>query len=108
MHINRKSPVSTISARLTEALEQSHMTAADLAMATEISTAAISHYQSGRYVPKRDRLVALASPLHVSPTWLLGYDAPSQTIDEPATDAPSQSQSASSSACTIDDIKCDS
>lgn len=77
---NQDTSVSSIpekastSSRLAEALQMRNMKAIDLAKETGLSRGAISQYLSGKIVPKRDNLILLAKALHVSESWLRGYD----------------------------------
>jgi transcriptional regulator with XRE-family HTH domain len=69
-----KEPVSNVSERLKQALELRHMTAAELSRLTNITTASLSHYINGRYIPKQDKIYQLSEALRVSPSWLMGLD----------------------------------
>jgi transcriptional regulator with XRE-family HTH domain len=62
--------------RLKEALIKREMKASTLAYKTGISEASLSHYLSGHYSPKGDKLNLIANALRVSPAWLGGYDVP--------------------------------
>ena len=65
---------ASTSSRLAEALQMRNMKAIDLAIDTGLSRGAISQYLSGKITPKRDNLILLAKALHVSESWLMGYD----------------------------------
>jgi len=65
---------STFAKRLQEAMEIKDVTAADISRGTDISTAAISRYLRGAYVPKHEKMLALANFLGVNRQWLMGYD----------------------------------
>ena len=60
--------------RLSTALKLKNMSQAELAEKTGINFSTISSYVSGRFEPKRTPLMKLAEALHVSPTWLAGFD----------------------------------
>ena len=62
--------------RLTVALRLRGMSQAELSEKTGINFSSISSYASGRFEPKRTPLMKMAEALHVSPTWLAGFDVP--------------------------------
>lgn len=66
--------VSTFSERLKIAIDDSGITAADLSRKLGMSKQSISAYLTGVRKPKRLVIGAIAKELHVSPTWLIGYD----------------------------------
>ncbi len=66
--------------RLEQAFAASGLTQAELARASGIDRGSISLYLSGRYCPKADKLMRLASALSVSPEWLSGVEStPTET-----------------------------
>jgi transcriptional regulator with XRE-family HTH domain len=67
-------PIATFAERLRQTMDIKNITAAEISRGSSISTAAISRYLKGDYVPKQDNTFALAQFLHVSPAWLMGYD----------------------------------
>ena len=67
-------PIESLSDRLREAMYIRDVSAAEISRNTNISTAAISRYLHGDYVPKQDNTYALATYLRVNPAWLMGYD----------------------------------
>jgi transcriptional regulator with XRE-family HTH domain len=69
-------PIESLSDRLREAMYIRDVSAAEISRNTNISTAAISRYLHGDYVPKQDNTYALATYLRVNPAWLMGYDVP--------------------------------
>lgn len=71
-------PISNVAERLKEAMGLRNVTAADLSRTTNITTASLSHYLNGRYVPKQDKLYLLSKQLRVSPAWLMGFDVPKE------------------------------
>lgn len=77
-------PVSNIAERLKEALKLRHMKASELSRLTNITTASLSHYIAGRYIPKQDKLYLLSKALRVSPAWLQGFNVSidGQALDE--------------------------
>lgn len=60
--------------RFIEALDRSGKTQQELADATGISKAMITHYKNGFRNPKRDKVELIAKFLGVPATWLLGLD----------------------------------
>lgn len=60
--------------RLKTALDESGMTAADLARKSGINKGTISKYLHGGFIPKQSTIGTLATALNVSPAWLLGFD----------------------------------
>lgn len=59
----------------------------DLVERTGIAKGSISHYLTGRYEPKADRLVAICKALNISEDWLLGktdkMEAPQKGVQIP-------------------------
>ena len=55
-------------------MAQRNITQSDLAKLTKISASSISDYLTGKYIPKQDKLAAIAEVLGVSPAWLMGYN----------------------------------
>ncbi len=62
--------------RLMEAMKDKGYKQADLAGLTNIDKGAISHYLSGSYAPKADKIYTFAKVLGVSSGWLMGLDVP--------------------------------
>lgn len=62
--------------RLLEALHMNNMNAAELAELTGIQKSSISRYLSGENIPRSSAINKMAEALGVTPSWLLGYDAP--------------------------------
>lgn len=60
--------------RFKEGLMLRHMTNTELSEISGIPKSSISHYASGRCVPKREAVLALAKALNVNFMWLLGHD----------------------------------
>lgn len=77
---NHQSTQNLFPERLREAMRRQHMTASRLSDATGVDRGSISHYLSGRYYPKSERLSILAGALRVSEIWLRGYSV--TTMDE--------------------------
>lgn len=67
--------------RLTKALKDKGITAAELSKRTGLAKSTISRYLKGNSVPKQDQAIAMSKVLNVSPAWLMGYDVPSEAID---------------------------
>ena len=72
----------TFSNRLQKALDMNNMKPSILAEKTGIDKSLISNYLSGNYKAKQDKLSLLAEALHVSETWLMGYDVPVEDNNE--------------------------
>ena len=66
----------SFSNRLFQILQIRDIKPADLAKLTGLSRGTISSYLSGRWEAKQNNLYAIATALHVSPSWLMGYDVP--------------------------------
>lgn len=69
-------PITSISARLGEALRLSGKKQADLVRDTGLDRGAISSYLSGKYEPKQKAIYKMARALNVNEAWLMGYDVP--------------------------------
>lgn len=68
--------------RLNEALRLRDMTPRQLADKSGLYFTTIYRYLNGDRIPKTDSIEKMAAVLRVSPSWLLGYDAPID-ISEP-------------------------
>lgn len=68
--------VSTLGARLTQAMSWRGMNGDDLARASGVHKSLISRYRNNSKEPRDDRLDAMAKALSVNPQWLRGYDVP--------------------------------
>lgn len=68
--------VEPCSVRLQKALSIRNMKQSELSEKTKIPKSAISHYLSGSFEPKQDRLFVIAQALNVDPVWLMGFDVP--------------------------------
>lgn len=66
--------IDTTSNRLKIAMKECGKKQIDLANETGIDKGSISHYVSGKYMPKQDTIYKLAKALDVSEMWLWGYD----------------------------------
>ena len=66
--------VDTTSNRLKIAMKEIGKKQIDLVNETGIDKGSISHYVSGKYIPKQDTIYKLAKALDVSEMWLWGYD----------------------------------
>lgn len=60
--------------RLKKALEVRQLMPAELAKKSGIDKGSISRYLKGDYLPKQNKIGAMAEVLNVSPSWLMGYD----------------------------------
>lgn len=65
--------MNTFAERLKYAMEQAHMSQAELSLQAGASKAAISQYLSGKNTPGMDRIKALADATGVSFDYLMGY-----------------------------------
>lgn len=75
--------ISTFTQRLNEVMLDKGFTQADLVHLTGIERSRMSHYCSGRNNPKPEPLEAIAKALGVNPVWLMGYDVPKTTTNNP-------------------------
>lgn len=62
--------------RLKEAMTRLNVSQSALVQQTNIPKSAMSQYLSGAFVPKHERMSALAQALNVQEAWLIGYDVP--------------------------------
>ena len=60
--------------RLSQAMKEHNMSAAELAKASNQDKASISRYLSGKTIPRQKAIKQMAEALSVDPVWLLGYD----------------------------------
>lgn len=67
-------PIESLSTRLKKAIAARNMTRSELEKLSGLSSSMISDYYNGKATPRQNSLIALASALRVSPSWLLGYD----------------------------------
>ena len=72
--------VDTFANRLNKAISLRNIKPIELAEKTGIDKSKISSYMSGRYKAKQDGVYLLAQALNVSEVWLMGYDAPMESI----------------------------
>lgn len=77
--------IETCGKRIEKALSIRDMKQADLCKMANVPKSSLSLYLKGAYEPKQDRLYAMASALHVSAYWLMGYDVPIEGENFPAT-----------------------
>lgn len=66
--------------RIKEALDLRGMMPIDLSRASGINKGSISKYLRGDVIPKQSAIGAMSEALHVSPSWLMGYDVPMEEI----------------------------
>lgn len=67
---------STFPERLRTILDETGIRQTDLCEKAGIGKSAMSQYLHGAFVPKQQKLSAIAEALNVSEGWLLGYDVP--------------------------------
>ena len=75
--------MATFAERFKEALNMRGKTQSDVCQLTGIGKSAISQYIKGSFVPKQQRVYAIAKALNVSESWLMGYDVPPEREDKP-------------------------
>lgn len=68
--------VSSVSKRLSEALEYFDISQAELVKRTGLNKGAISSYINARYEPKQNAIYAISKALNINESWLMGYDMP--------------------------------
>ncbi|MBC5647537.1 XRE family transcriptional regulator [Christensenella tenuis] len=73
--------MKTFAKRLNKALERANITPAELSRITNIPEGTISHYRSGKYMPKQFRLSIMAKALHTTQAYLLGWEDEDGTAD---------------------------
>ena len=69
------------SIRFKQCLKEKNIKQAELARSTKITPSSISDWSKGKYVPKRDKLLAIAEYLSVNPDWLVG-DCDNMFVEE--------------------------
>lgn len=74
--------VDSFSHRLNILMKEKNIKSIDLSNKTGIDKSSISHYLSGNYEPKNEKVILLANALNVSELWLLGHDVPKEKKDE--------------------------
>ena len=72
---------TTFSIRFKQCLKEKNIKQAELARSTKITPSSISDWSKGKYVPKRDKLLAIAEYLSVNPDWLVG-DCDNMFVEE--------------------------
>ena len=70
--------MSDFSIRLKEQMDKAGLRAIDISNATGINRATISQYLSGKYVPKQDKLLKIASVLNIKPSEVLSLTGSSK------------------------------
>jgi len=68
--------INSFAYRLTQALGDAGLKAADLCRECSISKSTMSQYLSGKYEAKHDRIVQMANVLGCRADWLAGHDVP--------------------------------
>lgn len=87
-------PIEKCASRIRKALSIRDMRQYELCEKTKIPKSAMSQYVSGAFEPKQDRVFLIARALDVDPVWLMGYDVPMETKEEPVikVESPSEPQ----------------
>ena len=78
--------VATCADRLKEVLYVKNMRPADLCRLAQISRSYLSHFLSGDFEPKQDKMHVIAKVLNISEAWLYGYDVPMERDENIPTD----------------------
>ncbi len=65
-----------LSKRLAQIMEELDLNQTELGKLANITPSSISDYLNERYMPKQDKIDAIARACNVSPSWLMGYDVP--------------------------------
>lgn len=74
------------SRRIREAMNEKHITAAELSRQSGVGKASLSQYINGSHCPHNDSAYKLSQILNVDPIWLMGFDVPKHQIKEKAPD----------------------
>lgn len=74
--------MDTFKNRLLYAMELKGLKQVDLIKLTKIPKATISGYMNGEFEPKQKNLHILSKTLNVNPSWLMGYDLPTEPEKE--------------------------
>ncbi|MBQ3611546.1 MAG: helix-turn-helix domain-containing protein [Firmicutes bacterium] len=72
---------STFAERLKTVLEEQNIKQVELCEKANIGKSAMSQYLHGAFIPKQQKLTAIAEVLGVSEKWLMGYDVSRNTLD---------------------------
>lgn len=67
--------------RLRRVMDEQDIRQVELCMRTGIGKSAMSQYLSGAFLPKQEKIRAIAKVLNVSEAWLMGYDVPRKRIE---------------------------
>lgn len=73
----------TFAQRMTYAMATKGINLTELSRLSGIPIPSLSHYSTGRYEPKPDRLMLMAKALHVSEKWLMGMSVPMEPEASP-------------------------
>ena len=73
--------VATCAQRIQSGLVMKNWKQADLCASTGIPKSAMSQYCSGAFLPKQNRIAAIAEALNVNEAWLMGYDVSIERSD---------------------------
>lgn len=74
--------MATFKSRFQEALIKRNLKQADICKLTGITSASMSQWNTGKYEPKQESILAIAKALDVSPLWLMGEDVPMEREPE--------------------------
>lgn len=67
--------------RIKLVMDELNISQAELAKLASISASSLSDYLTGKYLPKQDKVFAIAKVLKVSPSWLMGHDVDKHETD---------------------------
>lgn len=67
--------------RLRRVMDEQDIRQVELCMRTGIGKSAMSQYLGGAFVPKQEKIRAIARVLDVSEGWLMGYDVPRKRLE---------------------------
>ena len=66
--------------RLKAAMQSANLNQCELAKKSNITQSSISDWLNGKYVPKQDKIDALAQALNVTPAYLMGWEENSKEL----------------------------
>ncbi|MBQ3611137.1 MAG: helix-turn-helix domain-containing protein [Firmicutes bacterium] len=67
--------------RLRRVMDEQDIRQVELCMRTGIGKSAMSQYLGGAFLPKQEKIRAIAKVLDVSEGWLMGYDVPRKRLE---------------------------
>lgn len=82
--MSKSKPQDSFSNRLKIAMENKNISQIQLSNLLGINRGMISDYYNGKIIPKQDKVFKIAQALHVSPSWLLGFDTEMNSDSSPS------------------------